>query len=140
MYKLSNAENIIINTQDGSSFDITSGHPFALEYQQWRDGWIESLEDGQSINHLPNTPLPADEPVVEVITKVTMRQARLALSQMDLLQTINSAINSMTEVAQIEWEYASRIERNNPLFIQLAVTLNFTEQQIDDFFTTANGL
>ncbi len=135
MYKLTNT-NAILRLSDNASIPIDERNSGYQEFLRWRDGYI----DFEGVEHAPNTPSPADALVDIVVNEVTMRQARLALLQMDLLQTINAAINSMPEAAQIEWEYASRIERNNPLFIQLAVTLNFTEQQIDDFFTTANGL
>lgn len=31
-------------------------------YARWRDGWIETLQDGSEIVHAPNVPLPADPP------------------------------------------------------------------------------
>jgi hypothetical protein len=53
-----------------------------------------------------------------------MRQARLALLGAGLLDTVNAAIAAMPgaadDAARIEWEFATTIERSNPLFTQLA--------------------
>lgn len=85
--------------------------------------------------------LPPPPPV----TTVTMRQARLALLNAGLLDDVEAAIAAIPDdvqrkAAQIEWEYASVVERDNPIIQQLVSALGMTEQQVDEFFATAAGL
>lgn len=90
--------------------------------------------DGQGV-------LPPPPPV----TTVTMRQARLALLGAGLLDDVDAAIAAIPDetqrrAAQIEWEYAAVVERNNALVQQLAPAFGMTEQQVDEFFATAARL
>lgn len=75
---------------------------------------------------------------------VTMRQARLALLQVNKLSLIQPIIDSLPspdkEEAQITWEYSQEVQRNNGLVSQLAPALGMTEQDVDDLFTIASGL
>ena len=85
--------------------------------------------------------LPPPPPV----TTVTMRQARLALLRAGLLDNVDAAIAAIPDetqrrAAQIEWEYASIVERNSALIQQLAPALGMTEAQMDELFATAAGL
>jgi hypothetical protein len=85
--------------------------------------------------------LPPPPPV----TTVTMRQARLALLGAGLLDDVDAAIAAIPDetqrrAAQIEWEYAAVVERNNVLIQQLAPAFGMTEQQVDELFATAARL
>lgn len=85
--------------------------------------------------------LPPPPPV----TTVTMRQARLALLGAGLLDDVDAAIAAIPDetqrrAAQIEWEFAAVVERNNALVQQLAPAFGMTEQQVDEFFATAARL
>ena len=85
--------------------------------------------------------LPPPPPV----TTVTMRQARLALLRAGLLDNVDAAIAAIPDetqrrAAQIEWEYASIVERNSALIQQLTPALGLTEAQMDELFATAAGL
>lgn len=125
MYQLSNSENIVINLNDGSSFDITSGHPFALAYLTW-------LEEG-------NTPEPAL--IVNAIpTEVSMSQAREALLQAGLLAAVNSAVSQLSEKAQIQWEYRATVKRDNEFVQELITNGLLTNTQLDALFTLAATL
>lgn len=77
-------------------------------------------------------------------TAVSMRQCRLALLQSGLLTTVNAALAALPgevgENARIEWEYATEVERDWPLVLQLATALGLSESQIDDLFTLARSL
>ena len=72
---------------------------------------------------------------------VTMRQARLALLDLDLLSSIDEAINAMPEPdktkAKIEWEYAAMVERNSDWVSDLGQQLGLSDVQIDDLFRLA---
>jgi hypothetical protein len=84
----------------------------------------------------PYVALPPAPPAI--LTSVTMRQARLALLGAGLLDQVNAAITD--PAAQIEWEYATTVERNSPLVQNLSVGLGLTEEQLDSLFTTASTL
>jgi hypothetical protein len=87
----------------------------------------------------------AQPPAQPVPQSVTMRQARLALLGAGLLDDIEEAIASIPDpvqrrAAQIEWEYATIVERNSALIQQLAPALGMTEAQMDELFATAAAL
>lgn len=84
---------------------------------------------------------PYVEPVPQV---VSMRQARLALLQQNLLSQVDAAIDSLPspsrEQAQIEWEYSTEVRRNSPWVIELTPALGLTSEQMDDLFKLAATL
>ena len=72
---------------------------------------------------------------------VTMRQARLALLQSGLLQTIQDAIaNGTDEAMKIEWEYATEVKRDWDSLVTLTTALGITDLQLDDLFQLASTL
>lgn len=86
---------------------------------QWRRVWTIELK-----------------PVV-VPSSVTMRQARLQLLTMGLLDNVNVAVQSLSPVAQIEWEYATQVNRDSDFVAQMAALLEMSEADLDDFFMEA---
>ena len=76
--------------------------------------------------------------------KVTMRQARLALLQQNLLSQVETAIAAMQDPEKsqvsIEWEYASTVERTSPWIGTMGNALGLTEEQLDDLFVLAATL
>jgi len=88
-------------------------------------------------------PPPAPEPV-PVPNAVTMRQARLALLQAGKLADVDAAILALPspekEQAQIEWEYATEIKRDNALVTKLASALGLDAPALDALFTMAATL
>lgn len=93
---------------------------------------------------LTNETLPADVVVAPRITKVTMRQARLALLGAGLLPTVNAAIAAMPgaqgDAARIEWEYSQEVQRDRGLGSALGSQIGMTEAQLDALFTAAAAL
>ncbi len=77
------------------------------------------------------------EPVPE---RVTPRQIRLALNQLQLRQTVEQAVSSGSQDLKDWWEYALDIERNNALVIGMAGQIGITQQQLDDLFRLASTL
>lgn len=69
------------------------------------------------------------------------RQIRLALLDAGLLDSVTTAFADLTEPlkskAQIEWEYATEIDKNSPLIRALYPKLGLTEEQLDDLFVAA---
>lgn len=79
--------------------------------------------------------------VITIPSSVTMRQARLALLQVGLLATIDTAIaNGSDEAMKIEWEYTTSIERNWSSLIALTTDMGMTSKQLDDLFILAGTL
>jgi hypothetical protein len=75
---------------------------------------------------------------------VTMRQARLALSQAGKLTMVNDAIAVMDEpdktAVSIEWEYGSTVERVSPWIDAMATALGMTGVEMDELFESAQEL
>lgn len=82
-------------------------------------------------------PLPP-EPVIP--TAVSMRQARLALLQVNLLTQVETAIASGTQADQITWEYATEVNRSDALVQNLSVALGLSETDLDNLFILASSL
>ena len=74
---------------------------------------------------------------VFVPQQVTMRQARLELLSRDLLDDVDAVIAVAGRVAQIEWEYASTVDRDNPVIAVVQQQQGMTDEQIDDLFREA---
>jgi len=110
-------------------------------------GDIALRDDGGpyvSIWNHPTLPQPTQEQIdaaipvdLSIPLTVSMRQARLALSQSGLLATVNTAMGAASEADQIEWEYATTVERYSPLVLNMATALSLTETQLDDLFKLA---
>ena len=84
-------------------------------------------------------------PRVIVPASVTMRQARLALLGIGMLDDVDAAIAAIPDpvqrkAAEIEWEYAQTVDRNSPFTQQVAAGLSLTAEQLDALFTQAAGL
>ena len=75
-----------------------------------------------------------------VPNSISMRKARLQLLSMNLLDAVNSQISTMSQAAQIEWEYATEVERDNPLVLALQTSLSMSDSDMDLFFIQAGEL
>ena len=72
--------------------------------------------------------------------QVTMRQARLALLNAGLLDDVGVVIAAAGKEAQLEWEYATVVDRNNPAVVAVQQQEALTDTQIDDLFREAAKL
>lgn len=70
---------------------------------------------------------------------ITLRQARLYLLSVGLLDDLENIINQ-NRAYQIEWEYANQIERESPLVKILGQTLNLDDTAIDNMFMEASKI
>lgn len=82
---------------------------------------------------------------VKKITKVSMRQARLALHTAGLLSNVNATLAGITDEdtrvkAQIEWEYATEVDRSSSLLAAMKGALGLTDEQLDSLFVSASQL
>ena len=71
--------------------------------------------------------------------QVTMRQARLELLKRALLGDVEAVITAAGREVQIQWEYASVVERSNPV-IAIIQQQGMTDAEIDDLFREAAKL
>lgn len=94
-----------------------------------------SDDDGNLILTPPKPKTPA---------RVTMRQARLALSGAGLLSQVDSAIHGLDEphrtAARIEWDYSQVVERDRELVSILGPVLGLDDEALDDLFVEAAKL
>lgn len=56
------------------------------------------------------------------------------------LQGIYSRLSRWDSAAEIEWEYATSVDRDNQLMVALAASLGLAEEQLDDLFMAASGI
>lgn len=84
--------------------------------------------------------LSAEELAARVPSVVEMAQARLALLNSGLLDTVESNLASMSQSAQIEWEYRTTVRRDNALVAAMKAQLGWTDEQLDNLFIAAAQL
>ena len=92
----------------------------------------EALIAEVEATYSPSPPQP-----IQVPQQVTMRQARLELLSRDLLDDVDAVIAVAGRTAQIEWEYASTVARDNPVIAVVQQQQGMTDEQIDDLFREA---
>jgi hypothetical protein len=87
--------------------------------------------DGQFV---PVSSLPV------VPQSITPRQCRLQLLTMDVLDDVEAALSQMGRAAQIEWEFANEVLRDNVLVDGIQQLLGKTDTEMDEFFIDASKL
>tara|TARA_B100000929_G_scaffold253509_1_gene214390 strand:+ start:3779 stop:4393 length:615 start_codon:yes stop_codon:yes gene_type:complete len=85
------------------------------------------------------------ESALPVPSDITPRQARLVLAKHGLLTSVSDAIAAIEDeqqrqVAEIEWEYATRIERSAPWVTALYAGLGLDKADVDSLFIEAATL
>ena len=71
---------------------------------------------------------------------VKMKQARLALLAAGHLAAVKTAIATMSEAAQIEWEFSETVERDSVLVNAIATLIPLTDTEVDTLFITASTI
>jgi hypothetical protein len=67
----------------------------------------------------------------------TPRQARLALASAGLYEAVQTSVAAVSDEARIEWEYATMIERTNPIIINMQTELGISDEALDGLFDLA---
>jgi hypothetical protein len=83
------------------------------------------------IAELQNLPQPTAIP-----RQIDARRLRLALVELKLFDTVESAIATLPRSAQIDWEYATFIKEDYPLVQALSSSLNLDVTAIFDLAQT----
>jgi hypothetical protein len=68
---------------------------------------------------------------------VSPRQARLALLAAGLLDQVEASVSAAGGATKITWDYATEINRTDPLIISIGAALKLTDDQIDVLFRYA---
>lgn len=80
----------------------------------------------------------------DIPKEVTMRQARRALFDRGILNNVSAAISTLPspdkEIAQIEWEFSSTVERSRPITQMIGAALGLDSDELDDLFIEASKL
>ena len=127
---------------DGKELAFVSYHPTQLhlivadaakhgvylaEHESMLEKWVEA--------YVPPAPEPTPAPQV-----LTMRQARLVLHQVGLLDDVEAAVKAADRSVQIEWEFAQEVHRNWPTLVALAGALKLDDAALDALFMTGATL
>ena len=115
----------LVDTEDIHTFVKPDGTEVPLE-QYCKTQYIATYVE----------PAPLPEPVPQVIT---MRQARLQLLEVGLLDDVEALV-ALDRKSQIEWEYANEVYRESPLIESVKGALSLTNEQIDEMFLKASKL
>ena len=73
------------------------------------------------------------------VNTITMRQARLYLYSIDKLEDVEAMVETRKDW-QIEWEYASEVERSSLLISIIKDKLGLSDIEVDDIFLAASKL
>ncbi|WP_370144567.1 hypothetical protein [Bradyrhizobium elkanii] len=71
---------------------------------------------------------------------VTPRQIRLALYEIGLRQQVEDYVNSQDITVKDSWNYATQIERTNPLILACKSALSKTDEELDQLFILAASI
>ena len=114
----------LVDTEDLHTYVKPDGTEVPLEH------YCKSLEIGAYIE---------PEPIIIIPQVITMRQARLQLLEVGLLDDVEALV-ALDRKSQIEWEYASEVYKQSPLIKAVKGALNLTDKQIDEMFIEASKL
>lgn len=103
-------------------------YPVLREYGDLFSGVIDDA-------YVIRKPAPSIVPI-----SVTPRQVRLLLLQKNMLSNVEAMIAQQDEATRITWEYATAFYRDDPLLNQLALNLNLSQEELDQFFIEANEI
>ena len=112
-----------------------------LEYNQ-RVSNVSYVVGEDSVSKVYEVVTLSDEEILAQKTpnSITQRQCRLQLVKEGLYDAVNTALGGMDAEAQIEWEYASEIQRDNVLVSAIQSALNKDDNWMNQFFIDASVL
>lgn len=75
----------------------------------------------------------------EVPQSITPLQAKLQLLKLGLLDEVETLATG-DRIAQLYWEYASVVERDNAVLLLMSNSIGLTSEQVDEMFIEASKL
>lgn len=132
-WDINTRQKIEVSTLDFDSTGYTQIEPIG-DFIKWDgDKWVEDLEAKAK-----------SEEAKRANMSITMRQARLALLKANLLDKVEPTLKALpspqNEIAMIEWEYASFIERTNPLILAMQKKFKLSDEEVDEMFIEGGKL
>ncbi|MCC4289476.1 phage tail fiber protein [Vreelandella aquamarina] len=140
---------------DSETGDVVADQPMDIPEGRWIDLRL-SMPEPPTNDHpddapeppAPLTPEEQEQQRIEQLERwrasaaITPRQARLVLAKHELLTGVTDAIAAIEDeqqrqVAEIEWEYATTIERSAPWVNDLYGSLGLTPEGVDELFREA---
>lgn len=140
---------------DSETGDVVADQPMDIPEGRWIDLRL-SMPEPPTNDHpddapeppAPLTPEEQEQQRIEQLERwraraaITPRQARLVLAKHSLLTGVADAIAAIEDeqqrqVAEIEWEYATTIERAAPWVNVLYGALGLTQEGVDELFREA---
>jgi hypothetical protein len=116
----------------------------ATSVQQFPAGWLRQFSAQERADRgfveLPEDPVEVIPPAPIVPTRVSQRQARIALLRGGLLDAVDLAVEEEGGEAKITWEWAEYINRHDPFIETLGSKLGLSDDDIDDLFIAAAGI
>ena len=132
--------------KDGVLHDVAQTHPLILFAPEYAAQFIEVPFDAENGDEWDGVTLTKPDRTLKPtdVSIITMRQARLALHDAGLLASVSAAIDAMPEPdktkAQIEWEYASEVNKNSAWVASLSAALGLNDEQLTELFNSAAAL
>lgn len=127
-FKDSPRDEEILNKQHCPSLkELATQEPFKMEVESFIESSKKFIERQSEFDE-NNVPL-----------SVSSRQAKLALYQAGLLDKVQTLLQE-DKAAEIEFEYATEIERNHHLITSLQKQLKLSKETIDELFKEAKKL
>jgi len=127
MYRLTQSPNTVQRLSDNAFIPFDGGN---MDYQ----AYLEWLNAG-------NQPEPYVPPPPQIPTQVTAYQAKMALLNANLYQTVESlVISSQDQALKIAWNNANMFDRQSPFITSIGNELNLSNDQIDDLFISASKI
>lgn len=132
----------ILEMQSGGSEDDTlrDSRLDTLRINARNAGFAEDEIEVKWVTDEEWTILLAPQAEAPRIVSLTMRQARLQMLAMGVLSQVEAAVAQAGQAAQIEWEYAATVGRDNGLFQSIKVALGFSDEQEETFFNEGSLL
>lgn len=106
-------------------------HLVVMAEQLW---WVEA--DYQAMLAAYTPPVP----VVRVPKSISIRQARRVLLEAGLLGAVESAVAASDQATQIDWEYATEVDRDWPAIVALTAALGIPPEDVDAMFIRGQSL
>lgn len=88
----------------------------------------------------PNQTLFSKVVPVAIPDIITIKQAKLILNKLGLLEKTEKIISEQPSYVKIVWDYASEFHRDDVILLTIANKLNLTSDQLDSMFIDGSEL